>query len=89
MQVPRKFVPRITRAFVTSGRQDLNLRPPGPQPEQSRLIRCVSASFRAIQAPECPSVALNLHPGLHPVAFRPCVRLGDEFRRMGESLVSC
>ncbi len=26
-----------------SGRQDLNLRPPGPQPERSRRTRCVSA----------------------------------------------
>ena len=27
-----------------SGRQDLNLRPPGPQPERSRRVRCSSAS---------------------------------------------
>src|SRR3954447_3874255 len=33
LALPRKRrEPRVTRAFVTSGRQDLNLRPPGPQP---------------------------------------------------------
>jgi hypothetical protein len=32
----------ITRRFE-SGRQDLNLRPPGPQPERSRRTRGVSA----------------------------------------------
>jgi hypothetical protein len=31
--------PRITRALVVSGRQDLNLRPPGPQPERSSSVR--------------------------------------------------
>jgi hypothetical protein len=32
----------ISGDFV-SERQDLNLRPPGPQPHQSTLIRCVRA----------------------------------------------
>jgi hypothetical protein len=30
--------PAFSRAFLGSGRQDLNLRPPGPQPERSRLM---------------------------------------------------
>jgi len=45
----------------------LNLRPPCPQPHQSTLIRCDSARFGAIRAPQCFSVALNLFPGLCPV----------------------
>ena len=50
-----------------SGRQDLNLRPPGPQPERSRRIRWDSALYSGMSCCELGSVALNLHPRLHPV----------------------
>ena len=40
---PERQKPRITRAFAGSGRQDLNLRPPGPQPERSRPVSARSA----------------------------------------------
>jgi hypothetical protein len=44
----------------------LNLRPPGPQPERSRRTRCDSALSSGLSCSELRSVALNLHPRLHP-----------------------
>ena len=44
----------------------MNLRPPGPQPERSRRTRCSSAGWSGLSCSELLSVALNLHPGLHP-----------------------
>ncbi len=45
MPYPPHRVPafRVLEPFTRSGRQDLNLRPPGPQPERSRRTRCHSA----------------------------------------------
>ena len=57
----------ISRSFLASGRQDLNLRPPGPQPERSRRTHCCSALRGDLSCPELPSVALNLDPELDPV----------------------
>ena len=45
----------------------MNLRPPGPQPERSRRIQCSSALPSDLSCSELRSVALNLHPRLHPV----------------------
>ena len=56
----------FSRAFLRSGRQDLNLRPPGPQPERSRRTRCDSPLYGGLSCCELCSVALNLHPRLHP-----------------------
>jgi hypothetical protein len=47
--------------------------PPGPQPHQSRLMRCVSVRFPPLSN---SSVALNLHPRLHPVRRRPWADVG-------------
>ena len=44
----------------------MNLRPPGPQPERSRRTRCDSALSSGLSCSELRSVALNLHPRLHP-----------------------
>ena len=52
-----------------SGRQDLNLRPPGPQPEGSGCTRADSASGAGSSCSELPSVALNLDPGLDPATL--------------------
>jgi hypothetical protein len=49
-----------------SGRQDLNLRPPGPQPEESGYVGRDSALYSDVGASELLSVALALDPGLHP-----------------------
>ena len=54
--------------FVRSGRQDLNLRPPGPQPEGSGRTRSASALWTGFTWAELGSVALKFHPGMHPVA---------------------
>jgi hypothetical protein len=50
-----------------SGRQDLNLRPPGPQPERSRRTQWDSVLYSDLSCSELASVALNLHPRLHPL----------------------
>ena len=55
--------PRVSRAFSALGSQDLNLRPPGPQPERSDGAECDSAVWSCC---ELRLVALTLHPGLHP-----------------------
>jgi hypothetical protein len=49
------------------GRQDLNLRPPGPQPEGSGCVGTIQLSRAGSSCPELLSVALNLDPGLDPV----------------------
>jgi hypothetical protein len=56
----------FSRAFLRSGRQELNLRPPGPQPERSRRIGCDSVLWGGLSCSELRSVAPNLHPRLHP-----------------------
>jgi hypothetical protein len=69
----------ICRHFV-SGRQDLNLRPPGPQPERAgagQYPQCVSAG---LLVSECCSVSLSLIPVLIPVRCRGC-RLARHSRR--------
>jgi hypothetical protein len=50
-----------------SGRQDLNLRPPGPQPEGSGCVGADQPSRAGSSCPELVSVALSLDPGLDPV----------------------
>ena len=45
----------------------MNLRPPDPQPERSRLSGWHSALYSGVSCSELCSVALNLHPRLHPV----------------------
>ena len=52
------------RPFV-SGRQDLNLRPPGPQPDGSGTRGCRSASLRALSASQFDGCA-RLDPGFDP-----------------------
>ena len=54
-----------------SGRQDLNLRPPGPQPERSSRARSDSALYSGLSCSEWLSVALNLAPGLDPAERAP------------------
>jgi hypothetical protein len=55
--VPRpariKQKPRLSGAFVQSGRQDLNLRPPGPQP--GALPDCATPRGRSMITPACPA----------------------------------
>jgi hypothetical protein len=60
--------PRISGPFASIGRQDLNLRPPGPQPERSRRTRCSSVLRSHLSCAELVSVALSSFPGLNPVA---------------------
>ena len=55
--------------FPKSGRQDLNLRPPGPQPERSGFVRRRSAHKSHVSDAELPSVVLSLIPGLRPVGL--------------------
>src|SRR5918994_4851431 len=61
-----------------SERQDLNLRPPGPQPERSRRTTCDSALWSDLSCSELGSVALDLDPGLDPVRFHTRVRRRPE-----------
>jgi hypothetical protein len=55
----------ICRRFE-SGRQDLNLRPPGPQPARSGLVRRSSALQSDARFPELISVSPKSLPGLLP-----------------------
>jgi len=59
----------IYRAFLRSGRQDLNLRPPGPQPEGWGIAQSMGPVFTGFRGSECGSVALNLFPNLFPNAI--------------------
>ena len=51
---------------LLSGRQDLNLRPPGPQPERWGIAGLMGPMLTGSSAAECLSVALNLFPRLFP-----------------------
>jgi len=60
--------PAIAGPFLESGRQDLNLRPPGPQPEGWGTAQGMEPVFTGFRGAECGSVALNLFPNLFPNA---------------------
>ena len=62
--------PALAGLCYRSGRQDLNLRPPGPQPERSRRTRCSSAVSSGLSRSELGSIALNWIPVLIPVRGR-------------------
>jgi len=57
----------ICRYFLESGRQDLNLRPPGPQPEGSGVAQLMGPVFTGFLASECVPVALSSFPVSFPV----------------------
>jgi hypothetical protein len=70
----RAVSPRSQTPFAgpfKSGRQDLNLRPPGPQPERLGAAQIDATRVRRVLAPECVPVALNLFPKLFPSVRRP------------------
>jgi len=72
----------FSRAFLRSGRQDLNLRPPGPQPERSRRTGCDSALSGGLSCSDLCSVALSLDPGwTPPPTARSRVFPGKQTRR--------
>ena len=56
----------LYRACLSSGRQDLNLRPPGPQPDQSGSVRLDSALYVSMRCAALSPVALSLDPELDP-----------------------
>src|SRR5580692_8544931 len=56
----------ICRYFLVSGRQDLNLRPPGPQPEGWGSARLRRPGFIGFSASGCCPVLLSLFPVLFP-----------------------
>ena len=60
---------REIRSNCTAQR-DLNLRPPGPQPERPRRTESDSAFHSGLSCSEVLSVALSLDPGLDPVHGR-------------------
>ena len=55
-----------------SGRQDLNLRPPGPQPEGSGVAQLIRPVFIGSRATEFLWVALKLDPKLDPKRVFVC-----------------
>ena len=57
----------LSGAFLQSGRQDLNLRPPGPQPEGSGAAQSDAPISAGISVSGLLSVSLNLFPALFPV----------------------
>jgi len=54
------------RRLSVSGRQDLNLRPPGPQPEGWSIAQAMEPVFTGFCASEFAWVSLNLFPKLFP-----------------------
>ncbi len=58
--------PRLSGAFVQSGRQDLNLRPPGPQPEESTLLQSCISLRAGLSCSEFLCISLRLDPELDP-----------------------
>ena len=73
--------PAFCRAFVGSGRQDLNLRPPGPQPDRTGSEDFSSALQSEIGVAELLTVALSLIPGLIPRRGA----LGDQLAGPGDA----
>jgi hypothetical protein len=55
----------MSRSFE-SGRQDLNLRPPGPQPERPGVPEGIRLSRAGSSCSELRAVVVNLDPGLDP-----------------------
>ena len=55
---------REQRAFCLSGRQDLNLRPPGPQRVRSRVAQLANADAKGLTLSELSSHSLTLFHGL-------------------------
>jgi len=56
----------LAALLLQSGRQDLNLRPPGPQPEGWGVAQLMRPVFVGFSAPQRVPVALNLFPRLFP-----------------------
>jgi diguanylate cyclase (GGDEF)-like protein len=56
----RRQKPRRSRGFRRSGRQDLNLRPPGPQPEHPVSVGCETQCSCGFVVAEVSPVSLNL-----------------------------
>jgi hypothetical protein len=69
----------ISGDFV-SGRQDLNLRPPGPQPERFGYVRRCAVVLSGLSCFELPSLVLTLHPVCTPLVRR--VASGTADRRL-------
>jgi hypothetical protein len=67
----------VSRNMNLSGRQDLNLRPPGPQPEGWGVAQVIEPVFAGFFASEFSSVSLNLFPKLFPKHMFVSVRRGS------------
>jgi hypothetical protein len=74
----------LMRTAFLSGRQDLNLRPPGPQPEGRGVGQLMRAGFIGFSASVCCAVLLSLFPNLFPKHSFVCAQ--DE---SVEVLVEC
>jgi hypothetical protein len=55
---------RSGRPCGKSGRQDLNLRPPGPQPSRCSISQWQRPVFTGFSPAESPSISLKLDPKL-------------------------
>jgi hypothetical protein len=65
----------LSQTALLSGRQDLNLRPPGPQPEGPRSAQFWTLRLAGLSSSRFFSVSLNLFPELFPVALGAKARL--------------
>ena len=74
LRVPAALGSLTPPTTTQSGRQDLNLRPPGPQPEGWGAVLLMRPGFIGFSVSVCCAVLLSLFPNLFPKHLFGCAQ---------------